>query len=408
MTMGQRIAQRRKLLGLTQEGLGEQLGVSRQAISKWEADAATPEIDKLIAMSKLFSVSVGWLLGTEDNVATEQKESFSEEQLRMVEQIVKRYRQPEQKHRDMRPAICVGALALAAAAMLAWMGIKSYVNSEVSVLRSQINNLSAHYSSINDQLGNVSDRLEEMAAGERLLSEYQLEAEPLPDWSGAIVHFTAIPRNTQTGDQAWLSVRLDRQEVASAMCKVDGAAYTASVELPAANGYSYYFQVIHTGGDSSLEGLENVDVTCHDLHYALRGAAYGEAHLYEWEDGMLRMDVSVDRSDPYLAPAGEKPQWTQMDLVLLRNGREIDRVSVLELFSDEIAYGEDDTVIEAYPNYVAFMYQQELPDLTEKDELIMQLEYRYGAQGEVTQQMFLVLYLENGELKADHYAMAIQ
>ena len=37
MTMGQRIAQKRKEQGLSQEGLGEQLGVSRQAIYKWES-----------------------------------------------------------------------------------------------------------------------------------------------------------------------------------------------------------------------------------------------------------------------------------------------------------------------------------------------------------------------------------
>ena len=65
MTLGQRIAEQRKKLGLSQEALGERLGLSRQAVSKWEADAAVPEVDKLIALSKLFSVPVGWLLGVE-------------------------------------------------------------------------------------------------------------------------------------------------------------------------------------------------------------------------------------------------------------------------------------------------------------------------------------------------------
>ena len=63
MTIGQRVGQKRKELGLSQEALGEQLGVSRQSIYKWESDAAVPEIDKLIALSRLFGVSVGWLLG---------------------------------------------------------------------------------------------------------------------------------------------------------------------------------------------------------------------------------------------------------------------------------------------------------------------------------------------------------
>ena len=66
MTIGQRIAQKRKELGISQEGLGDQLGVSRQSIYKWESDSALPEIDKLIALSRLFGVSVGWLLGVEE------------------------------------------------------------------------------------------------------------------------------------------------------------------------------------------------------------------------------------------------------------------------------------------------------------------------------------------------------
>ena len=56
MTIGQRIAQKRKELGLSQEALGSKLGVSRQSIYKWEADSALPEVDKLIALSRLFGV----------------------------------------------------------------------------------------------------------------------------------------------------------------------------------------------------------------------------------------------------------------------------------------------------------------------------------------------------------------
>ena len=59
MTLGQRIAECRKRLGLSQEGLGEKLGVSRQAISKWEADGAVPEVDKLIGMSIFFFAITG-------------------------------------------------------------------------------------------------------------------------------------------------------------------------------------------------------------------------------------------------------------------------------------------------------------------------------------------------------------
>ena len=94
MTIGQRIAQKRKELGLSQEALGSKLGVSRQSIYKWEADSALPEVDKLIALSRLFGVSVGWLLGVEeppeaDAAPAETGGGLTEAQLKMVEEILK-------------------------------------------------------------------------------------------------------------------------------------------------------------------------------------------------------------------------------------------------------------------------------------------------------------------------------
>ena len=68
MTLGRRIQELRKALGLSQEELGERLGISRQAISKWEGDQTIPELDKLIALSRLFGLTVGQLLGVEQPV----------------------------------------------------------------------------------------------------------------------------------------------------------------------------------------------------------------------------------------------------------------------------------------------------------------------------------------------------
>ncbi len=65
MTLGQRIQEHRLRLELSQEALGERLGVSRQAVSKWEADAAVPDTDKLIALSKLFGLTLNELLQVE-------------------------------------------------------------------------------------------------------------------------------------------------------------------------------------------------------------------------------------------------------------------------------------------------------------------------------------------------------
>lgn len=86
MTLGEHIQALRKSTGYSQEALGEALGVTRQAISKWESDRAMPEIDKLIAMSRLFGVSVGSLLQVE-----EPSEALTDRELQAVEAIVGRY-----------------------------------------------------------------------------------------------------------------------------------------------------------------------------------------------------------------------------------------------------------------------------------------------------------------------------
>ena len=66
MTLGQRIAQDRKAAGLSQETLGERVGVSRQAVSKWETNAAAPDMENLIALARIFGVSLAELTETPD------------------------------------------------------------------------------------------------------------------------------------------------------------------------------------------------------------------------------------------------------------------------------------------------------------------------------------------------------
>lgn len=62
MTLGEKIQQLRKAAGISQEQLAEQLDVSRQSISKWELNDAVPEINKIVMLSELFSISTDELL----------------------------------------------------------------------------------------------------------------------------------------------------------------------------------------------------------------------------------------------------------------------------------------------------------------------------------------------------------
>lgn len=62
MVFGEKLQQLRKQKGLSQEQLALQLGVSRQAISKWELSDSLPDAEKIIQLSDFFNVSTDYLL----------------------------------------------------------------------------------------------------------------------------------------------------------------------------------------------------------------------------------------------------------------------------------------------------------------------------------------------------------
>ena len=178
MTVGQRIAQKRKELGLSQEALGEQLGVSRQAIYKWESGTTLPEIEKLIALSRIFSVPVGWLLGVEEDIPAQECASggeLTEEQLRMVQEIVDRYLearpQPEPAKRRKWPFVLAAVVLIVVFANLF---------SRLSELRQQYDNLQNSIydvtSNVNRDIASITDRVEEVLKSQNeLTADYGTE-----------------------------------------------------------------------------------------------------------------------------------------------------------------------------------------------------------------------------------------
>jgi len=78
-TLGKRISVRRKALGLTQDALAEQLGITAQAVSKWENDLSCPDISILPKLADIFDTSVDTLLGREQPATVCKTEVITEE-----------------------------------------------------------------------------------------------------------------------------------------------------------------------------------------------------------------------------------------------------------------------------------------------------------------------------------------
>ena len=82
MSIADRILMLRKSKGMSQEQLAEAVGVSRQAVSKWESEQASPDPEKIIALSEIFGVTTDYLLKgiePEEEAEIEPEEKKTEE-----------------------------------------------------------------------------------------------------------------------------------------------------------------------------------------------------------------------------------------------------------------------------------------------------------------------------------------
>ena len=77
MTIGERIKEMRKKNDLTQEKLAEYLGVSFQAVSKWECGQSCPDLSLIAPLTKLFHISADELLGITESKEDSAREKYN-------------------------------------------------------------------------------------------------------------------------------------------------------------------------------------------------------------------------------------------------------------------------------------------------------------------------------------------
>ena len=255
MTLGQRIAQKRKEQGLSQEALGSALGVSRQAIYKWESDATFPEIEKLIAMSRLFSVPVGWLLGVEEESAPAAAGAeLSEAQLAMVQEIVDRYLSAlpgpapglsPGRRRLVKVCVALGALCMAAAL---WSLSRQLSRLDQRYMDLQ-NTVGGIQSNVSAQIGGISSRVEEILKAQNdLTADYGTEIKST-DPAGNMVTFSfrAVPRTFQEGMTAWFEVDNGVSRFTFGPYSPSGQTFAGEAEMALTDSMSLYIVFEHDG-----------------------------------------------------------------------------------------------------------------------------------------------------------------
>ena len=245
-TLGRRIQEARKAAGLSQESLGERLGVSRQAVSKWEADTSVPELENLIAMSRIFGVTIGALLGVEpaaeepaEEEATETpgEESgdaapdreLTDRELAAVEAIAAKYLEAARHPRwSRRRKIAAGAGACAAVLLVVLIleDIFSSLGRRLDQVQDQVNYVQSSVSSqIGSLTGQLSGLLEEQNS---LISDYTIQIQDY-DLEKAVWYLTAsvTPKAYTAGTVVTFTARTDTGETSSAEAQNNGGVFTA-------------------------------------------------------------------------------------------------------------------------------------------------------------------------------------
>ena len=338
LTIGQRIAVKRRELGLSQMELGERMGVSRQSVSKWEADGAIPEIDKLIALSKLFGVRVGWLLGVEDDTQPEQsaEAEFTDREWEIIDRLT----QNEPKlPKWLLPLTAAAAAISLCAAILAGAALRS------------ANSRKADLALISQAVANLTTDTGDFILDQSMLERHYFQAEPSEDLSECTFTFFGSPAAYSPDDKAELVIFRGVEEVQRLECDWNGKHYTASFTVSTDTGYTPYFYLTTKSGIVRCSRV--FDALLQNLH-GRQGFGTVEVQLGSWDyDGSsinlrdLRFiieapDIFRDQSD----------LWSRCELVVMADGKRLGSVDILNRskYSKQVNFGE---------NYVNFHTQSQ-------------------------------------------------
>jgi len=154
-------------------------------------------------------------------------------------------------------------------------------------------------------------------------------------WSsnnGATVTMVATPSSYDESYSAALSVQLNGIEVEFVPCEWNGEAYTASVDLNAANGYGYYFIITTADGTPTRMELNTPNNITDDTLVYMETAlsAYANMVIESWEekDGKLIVNSGFVQVQMPRLTAGDNSGYAGSQLILKCNGEEVDRKAI--------------------------------------------------------------------------------
>ena len=223
------------------------------------------------------------------------------------------------------------------------------------------------------------------------LESWSLTPKAWDQGPGADVTLSARPEHYDEALAAAFVVQLGGNAVATAPCQWDGAAYTAAVSLPAANGYSYYLELV-SGVDRIMIPLSTAEEPMEPYCVHLEDSLFAYANLVvsdfrAEEDQLVLTDGFAEIQMPMLTPDGAIPTVASARLVLRLEEAEVGSVNLT------MEPGEADGVYVADVMDIRF----DIPDLAGGQELSLWLEVELS-NNTVAQAYGVSWFAEDGQL----------
>ena len=399
MTLGQRIQEERKKLNLSQEALGESMGVSRQAISKWESDLTIPEIDKLVALSKLFGISVGELLGVEEGGQSENGESpsptrdWTDQDRAQVENVVVRYlRAAEQRdHQGKRWLVLGACLEVALALIVAFVLVRAFdrmdsLNREIANLSSHINSvehsISYQYSYFNEQMAALGQQTS-------LVEEYDYTLLGVNKKSGLCqLEVVITPKVYEEYTYAQLTLTPEGKIPVTVQGEWTGQSFQFRGDIQAADEVGVLFSV-SKNGTQQTETLAAIGDLASQTQLGVEMHSNGGStwvNAYNRRDKLLlKHELIFDvTSRKLVAGAAVNPE--KLELILEHNGEvfETQKVALEQFINDsgrwykELTWEKEITMAEGDSWLLRYCMKDSLGQTYEQDIFHFVLESRNG------------------------------
>ena len=221
------------------------------------------------------------------------------------------------------PDLCASILALCLSGAALWK-LSGLPTQE---LWGELNRLSTEQAQLQSRVG----YLDQQQAFEGLLEDFTVTAQALEDLSGARVLFTGTPERWNAQDTGILSVRREGREVARGQCTWNGTVLEAEVELPAADGYEYYFLLLHQDGAQEQKNITGGVRERNIINIAQGLSFYCD---FDFEGGYGR---TAEGEPWYLHASGyrayikrpallaQNPDLEAVEVILYKNGQEAAR-----------------------------------------------------------------------------------